>query len=292
MEINPVVDRKPLRVIAGDTEPYEPFWNAISASESESGMAEIEFYGPISEYSWLGDEITPQKFKDDLYRVGGGGPVVVKINSPGGEVFAASTIRAILQDYPGQVIADIVGLAASAATIVTTGADVVRMRETALFMIHDPSALVYGTIDEVEQVLYILKTVKTAIINGYESRTGLSREKLAELMRSETWMDAATAHSLGFVDEITRGNQAKISPRLRAGFLNCLSDYTAPEPTAFISRLLENTENVDDNSTDLAENGVIMGDDPSFSADEVQKIRNYLLVFGPKWREYGVEKAV
>lgn len=217
---------KAMRVIEGNAKPGEAFWRMIDAARSESGEAEVEFFGPISEYSWFGDEITPKTFKDELYRVGKSKPVTVKVNSPGGEVFAAAAIRAILQDYPARVTADIIGMAASAATVVVGGAKVVKMRDTAMFMIHDPSTIAWGTIDDMQKAVDILKTVKETILNGYESRTGLDRARLAQLMSEETWMTAEQAKELGFVDEVVSGKKPEATPKnLRAVFVNCLQNY-------------------------------------------------------------------
>lgn len=214
---------EPIRVIEGTTRPHEPFWRFRDAAESDSGEVELEFDGPISEYSWWGDEITPKMFKDELYSKGAGKPVTLLVNSPGGEVIAASVIRSILQDYPGKVTADIIGLAASAATIVVTGAQHIRMRESALFMIHDPSGITSGTIDEIKQFLDILKTVKDTIISTYQTKTGMEPAKLSKMMTDETWMTAREAKDLGFVDEVVKGSLKKtLAP---AGFANCLARY-------------------------------------------------------------------
>lgn len=217
---------KPVRVIEGSAKPYEPFWTIRDATSSESGEVELEFDGPISEYSWWGDEVTPKAFKDELYAKGGGRPVTVLLNSPGGEVIAASMIRSMLQEYPGKVTVDIVGLAASAATILMTGADEIRMRESALLMIHDPSGIVWGTIDEIKGFLDTLKTVKDSIIDTYETKTHLDRDKLARMMSDETWMTARQANELGFVDAVVTGSIKKASNvSLPPAFSNCLENY-------------------------------------------------------------------
>jgi len=218
--------REPMRVIEGTAKPHEPFWRFRNAAESESGEVEMELFGPISEYSWWGDEITPQMFKDELNAKGKGQPVTLLVNSPGGEVIAASVIRSIIQEYPGKVTADIIGLAASAATIVITGADHIRMRESALFMIHDPSGITWGTIDEIKQFLDILKTVKDTIVDTYQTKTGMKSEKLAKMMTDETWMTAREAKDYGFIDEVVKGSIKKVPANLiPAGFVNCLSHY-------------------------------------------------------------------
>lgn len=219
--------REPIRVIQGTAKPHEPFWRFRDAAESESGDVELEFFGPISEYAWWGDEITPAAFKEELNKKGAGKPVTLFINSPGGEVIAASVIRSILQEYSGSITADIVGLAASAATVMVTGADRIRMRESALFMIHDPSGIAFGNIDEIKSFLDILKTVKDSIVDTYQTKTGLDREKLAKMMTDETWLTAREAKDLGFIDEVVTGSTKKPSAlSIPAGFVNCISHYS------------------------------------------------------------------
>ncbi len=251
------------RVIEGTMKPFEPFWRFRDAAESESGEVELEFFGPISEYSWWGDEITPKAFKDELYLKGGGNPVTLLVNSPGGEVIAASVIRSTLQEYPGKVTADIIGMAASAATIMITGADLIRMRESALFMIHDPSAIAWGTIDEIKAVLAILNTVKDSIIDTYQTKTGMEPAKLAKMMTNETWMTAQEAKDYGFVDEVVTGSLKKTPKSSMAGFANCLRNY-ANVPASLLS----------------SEQGKPINEQSSTDEREAQSLRNYISIFG------------
>ena len=195
----------PIRCFEGNAQPHEPFWRWVDAADSQSGDPEMELYGYISEFSWWGDEVTPKKFKDQLYAKGEGGPVTVRMHSPGGDVIAASLMSTIIRDYPGHVTLQVDGLAASAATVVAIAADTVKMVETAYFMIHDPLAVFFlamVNIDELEQITASLKAVKDGIVNAYETKTGLSRTRLSKLMSDETWMDARRAMDLGFVDEV------------------------------------------------------------------------------------------
>jgi ATP-dependent protease ClpP protease subunit len=220
---------QPLHVIQGVMKPYEAFWNVVNKANSESGETEIELFGPISEYLWIGDEITPKKFKNDLYENGAGGPVRIKVNSPGGEVVAANVIRSILQDYPGRVTADIVGMAASAATIVITGADQVIMREGALFMTHNPTLVAMGYATDLRKAADLLDEVKEGILNVYVSKTAKDRSILSDLMDKETWLSASEAKDYGFVDEVISGKSVKnlrIPANFVPGFKACLDSYT------------------------------------------------------------------
>ena len=73
-------------------------------------------------------------------------------------------------------------------------------------MIHNPSMMLYGQASELEQGIDFLNEVKESIINAYQIKTGLSRSKLSHLMDGETWMNAHSAHDMGFCDKILYGN--------------------------------------------------------------------------------------
>jgi ATP-dependent Clp protease protease subunit len=169
------MNKKPMRIIEGSARPFEAFWRVVDAAQSESGEPEIEFYGPISEYSWMGDEVTPAKFKKDLHELGKGGAVTVRIHSPGGDADAASAIRAMLMDYPGHVTTRIDGLCASAATIVAMAGNKVVMQDSASFMIHNPWTVAIGSKEDLKRAIGMLKTCEQSFVETYQSLSGLRR---------------------------------------------------------------------------------------------------------------------
>ena len=90
--------------------PASRWWNWV---KNEDNTRTLYLNGAIAEESWLGDEISPKQFKSDL--MNGEDDITVWINSPGGDVFAASQIYNMLMDYKGKVTVKIDGIAASAA---------------------------------------------------------------------------------------------------------------------------------------------------------------------------------
>lgn len=200
--------KNPIRCFDGSAKPHERFWNVRNAAET-GGEPEMEMYGYISEYSWFEDDVTPKLFKGDLYAVGKGGPITIRINSGGGDVIAASMIRAFLMDYPGYVTTRVDGLAASAAVAVAMAGKTVKMQDTAYMMIHDPAFAVFFAMLDIEalgQLLDALKTFKGGIMDAYQAKTGLSRERISKMMTSETWMSASEAVGLGFADQVISGS--------------------------------------------------------------------------------------
>lgn len=173
------------------------FWNWI---HDDSGGRVLRLEGPIDNDNFWGDEITPAMFREDLEAEDG--DVTVWINSPGGNVFAAAEIYTMLKEYAGAVTVRIASIAASAASVIAMAGDQVQMSPTALLMIHDPSTIAMGNTKDMEKAIETLNEVKESIINAYTAKTGLRHNKVAELMESETWMNAKKALDLGFCDEI------------------------------------------------------------------------------------------
>lgn len=190
------------------------FWQV---KNEVNGNSEILLYGPIAgESSWWGDEVTPRSFAEDLESLGGR-DVTVRINSGGGDVFAAHAIHNQLVAYKGRVTVVIDGLAASAATIIAVAGDRIIMPANALFMIHNPAIGLsdyYGA-DELLKAAEALNTIKGSIVAAYRKRCKASAEELAAMMDAETWMGAAECLEKGFVDEI----QGSVSPVLNGSSL-------------------------------------------------------------------------
>ena len=181
------------------------FWDFIKINDQDQGSEadsfELRLDGPISEESWWGDEATPAEFREELSQVSG--PLTVWINSPGGDVFAASQIYTMLKEYDDKVTVKIDALAASAASVVAMAGDETYMSPTALLMVHDPSTIAFGNESDMKEAIKVLKEVKESIINAYETKTGQSREALAKLMQDDgTWINAKKAVELGFADGI------------------------------------------------------------------------------------------
>ena len=108
----------------------------------------------------------------------------------------------MLMDYSGDVTIQIDGMAASAASVIAMAGTHVTMSPTSLMMIHNPFTMAMGDTEEMRKAIQLLDEVKESIINAYQIKTGLNREKISQLMDSETWMNALKARELGFCDEV------------------------------------------------------------------------------------------
>ena len=172
------------------------FWNWVKNEEGRT----LYFDGDIAQDSWFDDDITPKQFKSEL--INSEGDIVVWLNSPGGDVFAASQIYNMLKEYNGKVTVKIDGIAASAASVIAMAGSEILMSPVAMMMINNPATVIYGEASDLQSGIDMLSEVKESIINAYEQKTSLPRNKISKMMDAETWFSAQKAGELGFADKV------------------------------------------------------------------------------------------
>ena len=182
------------------------FWNWV---RNEGEKRTLLLDGEISDETWFGDEVTPAIFREELHAAKG--DVVLWINSPGGDCFAAAQIYNMLMDYLGSVTVKIDGLAASAASVIAMAGSTVEISPVGMVMIHNPMTISIGDVQEMERAIALLAEVKESIINAYEIKTGMSRAKISRLMDAETWMNAKKAVELRFADSVLYENREHLT---------------------------------------------------------------------------------
>ena len=213
----------------------QKFWNFMQG-EGENRVLLLE--GEIASESWWGDEITPKMFKDELNS--GSGDVVVVINSPGGDIFAAATIYDALRGYAGKVTVRISALAASAASVVAMAGNEVLISPTAQIVIHNPQTVAIGESSEMQKAARALDSIKEGIINAYEQKTKLPRAVLSHMMDKETPMDANEAIRLGFADGLLYAVSNSLLAKMREGVQNAEKQTAQPpQPTGVPAEQLE-----------------------------------------------------
>ena len=174
--------------------------NMWNLTKNKDNSADLILYGDIGD-SWL-DDVSSKNIANELKDLDVS-TINLRINSGGGDVFAAIAISNLLKNHKANVIAHIDGLAASAATIITSACDKVIMPKNALFMIHNPWTVVGGEAKDMIKTAEQLDKVKNSIINTYKSKTNLEIEEISKLMDEETWLDPYEAKEKGFIDEIS-----------------------------------------------------------------------------------------
>lgn len=170
-------------------------WYSITnKSETES---EICIYDEIGLFG-----ITAKDFLDELKSVGKR-HVVLRINSPGGEVFDGIAIYNRLSEHAPGVEVRIDGIAASMASMIAMVGSPLKMASNALIMMHNPSGLCMGNSGDMRELADMLDKVRGSLTGAYEKKTGKTAQEVSDMMDAETWLDANEAKDQGFCDEIT-----------------------------------------------------------------------------------------
>ena len=202
------------------------FWQVKNLAGKD---AELILYGTISDSSWYGDEITPKQFVDDIKGLGSVDTLTVRINSGGGDVFAAQAIGAqidSLNKAGTETVCRIDGLCASAATIIAAHCKKTVANSDALYMIHLPSVCLWNACDENDLQAYLneLQAVKDSILQLYAKKTGQDLDVLTKWMDETSWFTADEAEENGFIDEVDEDAEpALIENRSGALFVNSVN---------------------------------------------------------------------
>ncbi|CAN5369101.1 Clp protease ClpP [soil metagenome] len=136
--------------------------------------------------------------------------VVLRINSPGGDVFEARAMMTAIAAHPATFTAKVDGLAASAATALTLACDTVEMAEGTFYMIHQAWTFAMGNADDMRASAELLEKVDATLVAGYTKRSGKTNDEIVAWMKAETWFTAEEAVTNGFADSVSAiGSKAK-----------------------------------------------------------------------------------
>ncbi|WP_142413069.1 head maturation protease, ClpP-related [Hathewaya massiliensis] len=160
-------------------------------------------------YDWFDYPYTCAEDVNNTLLEANGDDIEVLINSYGGAVHVGSEIYTSLKDYPGNVTVKIVGLAASAASVVAMGGNKCLMSPTAQMMLHNAATGASGDYRVMDKTSKVLQVTNKSILNAYKLKTGLSEEDITAFMDEETWLTAERAKELNFIDEIMFENEQK-----------------------------------------------------------------------------------
>lgn len=198
------------------------FWNLKNLGGDGSGGqgpdGVLEITGEIvAEEGWFNPDgvCVARDIRNGLRGLGN---VIVRINSPGGDVMAGADIYSALLEHRlnkrGTVTVEISALAASAASVIAMAGDRILMSPTAYMMIHNPWTVSMGNAKEMRKTARMLDEIGEGLINAYQLRTGKSRDELKRMLENETWMSAGTCVEEGFADGIL-GSETRAAALVR-----------------------------------------------------------------------------
>ena len=178
----------------------------------EDDTAEVMLYSHIAGDKFWGDEYTPEDFDKELKdaKKSGAKKLNLRVNSPGGDVFAAVAMRSMIINAEFESVRVMIeGLCASAATLFATvpGAKVV-IADGSEFMIHNPMTIAWGNANEIEKTVEHLRSMEGTFHEMYASKCGKDEEQIKQWMDEETWFTAKRAVEEGFCDELLETEKA------------------------------------------------------------------------------------
>ena len=188
-----------------------------AASEGDSS---VNIYEQIGE-SWDGSGMTAKRMAGILRNIGEKG-ISVNLNSPGGDFFEGVAIYNLLRNHKAKVTVNVMGIAASAASIIAMAGDEIRMGEGSFLMIHNAWCMAVGNRHDMAAAAEQLAPFDAAMADVYAARTGLTPKAAAKLMDAESWIGATQAIADGFAtgmldtSSITQDTQASTATKYLA----------------------------------------------------------------------------
>lgn len=187
--------------------------------------ADLYLYGEIVTDDidwWTGEKdknlIGLQSFKEELDNLGNISELNIYMNTPGGEVFVATTICSMLQrlkDSGTKIHTYVDGLCASAGTFILMMGDDVNIYENSVVMIHKPINWCYGNAIDFQKCIDVLDTIESStMIPLYMKKAKVDNTKIKELIDAESWLGAEQ------IDEIFTVNLIKEQKQVAA----CVSE--------------------------------------------------------------------
>lgn len=181
-------------------------------ASADNKSADVFIYGEITKYAWEEyGEVSSITFKNELDALGEGIETInLYINSPGGSVFEAMAIMAMLERHPAEIISHIDALAASCASVLPMISKRIIMYSNSMMMIHNAWTYAWGNANELRKAADDIERINQSMIQFYLDRASdkLDADTLKQLLDAETWLTAEEAMNYGLCDEIISANNA------------------------------------------------------------------------------------
>lgn len=183
-------------------------WDAgiRAATDEEADERTISVYDVIGYDWWTGEGVTAKRVAAALRNLGAG-PVTVNVNSPGGDMFEGLAIYNLLREHKGEVTVKVLGLAASAASIIAMAGDNIQIARAGFFMVHNGWVMVAGNRHDLREIADWMEPFDAAMADIYVSRTGKDLAEIQRQMDGETWIGGSQAIDQGYADELLASDQ-------------------------------------------------------------------------------------
>jgi ATP-dependent Clp protease protease subunit len=185
-------------------------WNPDLRAALGADDAVIEIMGEIGEDFW-GEGVTSKGVSAALRAIGNR-DITVVINSPGGNYFEGLSIYNLLRDHPGEVTVKVVGIAASAASVIAMAGDTIKIARAGFLMIHNAWVLTRGNRHALREVADWLEPFDSTAVDIYHARSGIDPKTLAAMLDKEKWIGGKEAIDQGLADAFLDADEISAAP--------------------------------------------------------------------------------
>lgn len=181
-------------------------WNAGIMAASQTPENTISILDVIGEDFWSGGGVTSKRVAAALRAIGEE-DVFVDLNSPGGDFFEGVAIYNALRAHPKKVTVRILGLAASAASVIAMAGDEIQIGKAGFLMVHNAWVVAIGNRHDLAEAAKTMEPFDDAMATVYAERAKVKKAKAAEWMDNETWFNGEQAVSEGLADAFLPADQ-------------------------------------------------------------------------------------
>lgn len=168
----------------------------------------ISIYDVIGQDFWTGEGVTSKRISAALRKIGKQ-DVVVNVNSPGGDFFEGIAIYNLLREHPASVTIKVMGLAASAASVIAMAGDRIEISEVGFLMVHNAWAIAIGNQHDFREAADRLEPFDDAMAGLYANRAGIEKAEAASWMNDETWFNGTQAIEVGLADALLSSEEVE-----------------------------------------------------------------------------------
>lgn len=186
----------------------------------------ISVFGEIGYDWWTDTNNTVDRISAALRSIGNR-DVVVNINSPGGDFFEGLAIYNALKEHPYKVTVKVLGMAASAASIIAMAGDEVKVARAGFLMIHNTLVYGGGNRHTLRETADTLESFDKVLVDLYRARTDISTDEISAMLDAETWIGGSEAVDKGFADSLLDSDEVKEDKNTKASALRRLDNALA-----------------------------------------------------------------
>jgi ATP-dependent Clp protease protease subunit len=180
----------PFNVIHAEGETVIEVYDVIVASEADA--------------AWFGGS-PADSFAREMRKAKAGDTVRVRVNSPGGDVFAGVAMAQAIRESAANVIVHVDGYAASAASLLVAAASESVIAPGGMVMVHKAWTMALGNADDMRANADLLDKIDGQLVDTYVAKAGGDRDEWMARLSAETWFTAAEAVGVGLVTRVAEG---------------------------------------------------------------------------------------